>query len=116
VEASNDAVSIRDRTADLSRYRAALVVGRRLTRVGAGSVSVELEPTLDLWSLDGETRTRAGVQGGLTLRVPFGPLELEQRLVAGLSPSPLVSADVGGEFEVRALRTLGIGLGVRAPL
>ncbi|HYC32606.1 MAG TPA: hypothetical protein VEB59_10000, partial [Gemmatimonadales bacterium] len=113
---ANDAVAIRDRTADLSRYRAGLAVERRLARLGNGLVFAEVEPTLDLWSLDGETRTRFGIQAGVTVRLPLGGLELEQRLVAGLSASPLEAADLGGEFALRALRVVGFGAGVRLPL
>ena len=116
VEAANDAVAIRDRTADLSRYRAALTVERHLARLGDGLLSVELEPTLDLWSLDGETRTGAGFQGGVLLRLPLGGLEVEQRLTGGLSASPLEPADLGGEFDLRRLWAVGFGAGVRVPL
>jgi hypothetical protein len=116
VEAANEVVAIRDRTADLSRYRAGVAVERRLARPRQGHLSFGVEPSLDLWSLDGETRTRAGLQAGLTLRLPLGTLELEQRIIVGVSRSPLEAADLGGAFERRSLRMLGFGVGVRAPL
>ena len=116
VEAANEAVAIRDRTADLSRYRTGLVVERRLARVGAGIVALEVTPALDLWALDGETRMRTGIEAGLTLRVPLSGVAVEHRLIAGLSASPLEAEDLGGEFELRTLRVVGFGVGVRAPL
>ena len=116
VEAGNDVIAIRDRTADLSRYRVAGGVERRLTRLGAGELAAEAGPTLDLWMLDGTTRTRVGAECALALRLPMGTVELENRVAFGISASPLEEEDVGGEFELRALRALEIGVGVRVPL
>lgn len=116
VEAANDAVVIRDRTAHLTRYRVAASLERRLARLGAGELAVELSPVLDLWSLAGGTRARGGAECGAVLRVPLGAVAVEHRIALGLSASPLVADDVGWEFELRPLRTVGYGLSLRVPL
>jgi hypothetical protein len=116
IEARNDVIAISDLTADVSRYRLALGVSRAITRVGTGELGLELAPTLDLWSVDGDHRLRGGAEGRLVLRVPLGSWQLEHRLGFGLSGSPLEVGDVGGVAEERGLRTLTIGLGVRTTL
>lgn len=114
VEAGNDVITIRDLTADATRYRLAAALGRRLARVGTGVVAVALAPTLDLWTVDGQSRVRGGAEGRLVLRVPLGPVELEHRIGLGLSGSPIEAADVGAVSEERRLRTLSVGLGLRS--
>jgi hypothetical protein len=116
VEASNDAVAIRDRTADLSRYRLGAAVERILARPGEGELSLEAGPALDLWALDGDTRLRLAAVAGIVLRLPLGRAAVEHRLALGLEASPLTIADVGGDFELRTLRTVELGVGVRLPL
>ena len=116
VEASNAAVAIRDRTVDLSRYRLAAAVDRILARPGEGELSLEAGPAMDLWALDGETRVRLAALAGIVLRIPLGRAAVEHRLAFGLEASPLTDADVGGEFELRTLRTVEFGVGVRLPL
>jgi hypothetical protein len=109
-------VSVHDLTSDVTRYRLAVAVGRRLVRVGLGAAAVELVPTLDLWSLGGENRSRAGAEGRLVLRVPLGGVELEHRIGLGVSGSPIGIADLEEVGEKRGLRTLSVGLGLRARL
>jgi hypothetical protein len=116
IEAGNDAVSIRDLTAAVSRYRLALAVGRTLVPVATGALAFELAPTLDRWSVSGDARTRGGLEGRLVLRVPLGALELEHRLGLGVGASPIEAADIGEVSEERGLRTLSVGLGLRARL
>jgi hypothetical protein len=116
LEAGNDVVSVHDLTSDVTRYRLAVAVGRRLVRVGLGAAAVELVPTLDLWSLGGENRSRAGAEGRLVLRVPLGGVELEHRIGLGVSGSPIGIADLEEVGEKRGLRTLSVGLGLRARL
>jgi hypothetical protein len=116
VEARNDDFSIRDLTSSVTRYRLGLTAGRRLAELGGGALFVELTPTLDLWSVLDEHRTRAGAEGRLVLRVPIGALELENRVGLGLSGTPLEEADLGSATEESGLRPLMIGVGVRAAL
>ncbi|MGH7579826.1 MAG: hypothetical protein ACREM9_06620 [Gemmatimonadales bacterium] len=113
VEVGNDAVSVQDRRSDVSRYRLALGIGRRIAAAGSGVVEVGLAPTLDLWSVEGDGRPRAGAEARLTLRVPIGAVELENRLSAGLSGNPIVQEDVGEVSDLRGLRTLSVGIGLR---
>ena len=116
IEASNDVVAVSDLTADVARYRLTIGICRRIAALGAGELGLELAPTLDLWSVDGSDRTAGGGEGRLVLRVPLGSWELEHRLGVGLSESPIEAADIGDVAEARALRTLTIGLGLRARL
>jgi hypothetical protein len=116
IEARNEMIAISDLTADVSRHRLAVGVSRRVIAIGAGDLAMELAPTLDLWSLDGESRVRGGAEGRLVLRLPLGSWELENRLGVGLSGSPVETADVGEVAEERGLRTLMIGVGVRTGL
>jgi hypothetical protein len=85
VEAGNEAVAIRDRTADLSRYRVSAGVERTVARVAAGELALTVSPLLDLWSLDGETRLRAGAECRLALRLPLGGAAIENRIGFGMS-------------------------------
>ncbi len=64
IEAGNDVLSIQDKTADVTRYRLAVGIGRRLALAGSGEVSVAVVPTLDLWAVEGATRVRAGRKAG----------------------------------------------------
>lgn len=116
VEARNDVVSISDRTAEVSRYRLAFALARRLAAIGSGTLGFEAAPTLDLWSVTGESRLRAGAEGRLVLRVPLSTVQLEHRIGFGLSGSPIEAAEVGEVADQRGLRTWMIGLGLRTRL
>ena len=116
IEARNDVVALSDLTADVSRYRLALGVTRRVIAIGTGNLGLALAPTLDLWSVDGDSRVRGGAEARLLLRVPLGSWEVEHRLGVGLSGSPIEAADVGDVADQRALRTFTIGLGLRSGL
>ncbi len=116
VEARNDVIAITDLTTDTDRYRLAVGLGRRLTPVGTGALYLQLAPTLDLWSLAGESRLRGGAELRLALRVPLGPVELEHRLGFGVSGSPVEATDVGSVSDERGLRALLVGVGVRTRL
>lgn len=107
---------VNDETLDLSRYRLAPGVERKLTGVGSGELAAALVPTLDLWRVDGQSRLRPGLEGRLTVRVPLGAVELENRLAAGLSGGPLDFDDLGEDFERYTLRTVTFGAAIRIPL
>ena len=116
VEVRNDALAIRDRTADLSRYRVGAAIERRLTGSAAGELALGAGPALDLWSVAGDHRLRLGGVVALMVRLPLGRLALENRLAVGVTGSPLEPADVEGGFEARALRSVEFGVGLRLPL
>lgn len=113
IEAGNDALSIQDRTSDVSRYRLAIGLARSVASAGGGTIAIVLAPTLDLWDVAGESRVRAGVEGRLALRVPLGAVELENRIGVGLSGSPIQAVDIGEVSNLRGLRTLLVGMGLR---
>jgi hypothetical protein len=113
VEAGNDALSIEDRTSDVSRYRLAIGINRRVGSAGSGIIAVALAPTLDLWTVDGVSRVRAGAEGRLVLRVPLGAVELENRIGVGFSGSPIEATDIGEVASLRGLRAVLVGVGLR---
>jgi hypothetical protein len=113
IEAANDAISIQDRTSGVSRYRLAVGITRHLAAAGNGAIAIALAPTLDLWAVDGDSRVRAGAEGRLVLRVPLGTVELENRIGVGLSGNPIEAADIGEVSELRGLRTVLVGVGLR---
>ena len=116
IEIGNDVLSVRDLTADVTRYRLSLAVGHRITTIETGRLGFELAPTLDLWSVTGESRPRAGAEGRLVLRLPLGAVDLENRIGVGLSGSPIEASDLGQVAEERGLWTLLVGLGLRTGL
>ena len=116
IEIGNDVLSVRDLTSDVTRYRLTLAVGHRLTTLGTGGLGVELAPTVDLWSVTGDSRPRAGAEGRLMLRLPLGAVELENRIGVGLSGSPIEASDLGQVAEERGLWTFLVGLGLRTGL
>jgi hypothetical protein len=116
IEARNDVVAISDLTADVTRYRFAIAIYRSIAALGTGDLGLELAPTLDLWSVNGTHRTRGGAEGRLVLRVPLGSWDVLHRVGFGLSGSPIEAADAGDGAEERGLRTLMLGIGVRARL
>jgi hypothetical protein len=113
IEAGNDALSIQDRTTDVSRYRLAIAVVRKIAVVGHGGIGLSLAPALDLWTVGGNTRVRAGAEGRVVLRAPLGSVELENRIGVGFSGNPVQATDLGEVSDLRGLRTLSVGLGLR---
>jgi hypothetical protein len=47
------------------------------------------------------------------LRIPLGAVELENRLGVGLSGNPIEAGDIGEVSDLRGLRTLLVGMGLR---
>ncbi len=115
-EAGNDVIVVRDQTLDLSRYRLAPGIERRVTGVGAGELTAALATTLDIWRASGDTRPRLGAEARLALRLPLGKLALENWLAFGLSASPLDAEDLGDGFERSSLSWLAFGVGLWVPL
>jgi hypothetical protein len=115
-EAGNESLAVRDKSLDLSRYRLAPGVERRVVVVGTGELALALAATFDLWRADGNTRPRVGGEGRVALRLPLGRVALENRLTAGVSGSPLDAEDVGEGFERTALSWLGFGVALWLPL
>jgi hypothetical protein len=105
IEAGNDAVSLQDRTSDVSRYRVTIGIARRVAAAGSGALAVALAPTLDLWVVNGDSR--------VMLRVPLGAVELENRIGVGFSGNPIEAADIGEVSDLRGLRTVLVGVGLR---
>jgi hypothetical protein len=116
IEIGNDVLSVRDLTSDVTRYRLSLALGHRLTVLNASRLGVELAPTVDLWSLAGDTRPRAGAEGRVVLSVPLGGVDLENRIGVGFSGSPIEASDLGDVAEERGLWAFLVGFGLRASL
>ncbi|MBA3345968.1 MAG: hypothetical protein H0T44_11855 [Gemmatimonadales bacterium] len=114
--ATNRVVAIEDKTAELSRIRVAPALSRRLMGVGNGEIALALGPTFDLWLVDGAQRSRVGAEARVALRVPVGSVELENRITAGLSSSPVIREDLQEGFALSGLRALAFGTGLRIRL
>jgi hypothetical protein len=116
LEAGNDVLSVQDKGAQVSRYRLGFGIARRIVASGSGIIALALVPTLDLWSVDGDGRVRAGAEGRMVVRVPLGAVELENRLSAGVSGNPIEAEDLGDVSDLRGLRALSVGIGLRCPI
>ncbi len=113
VEVGNELVSVEDRTAAVSRYRLGLGISRGVAGLGGGSVSLALVPAVDLWTVEGEHRLRAGIEVRVGVRADLGGVELENRIGVGISGNPIVAADLGEISDLRGLRALSVGLALR---
>jgi hypothetical protein len=47
------------------------------------------------------------------LRVPLGRVELENRIGVGLSGNPIEATDIGEVSDLRGLRAVFVGVGLR---
>ena len=101
---------------DLPRYRAALLVGLRLTALGQGELLFLAGPTFDIWNGAGETRTRFGGQLRLALEAPLGPLRLQNYLGYSLSGSLFNASEFPPEIARTAQQVLSLGVEVRLRL
>ncbi len=118
LRAATDELQLDDRTADVTRYRAALLLGRRLARLGAATLTLLGGPAVDHWELGGYGgRTTFAFQAALALRFPLGArVEIENRVLGSLGGSPFQRKTLPPEAEIRSLRTLGVGAGLRIGL
>lgn len=116
VAASNELVSIEDRSSNVNRYRIAPSAGVRLLRIGGGGVGVAVGPTFDRWALPGEDRWRIGGEMRVALHLPVGRFEFENRVAFGISGSPVTRDDLGEDFGSGSLRLLSFGAGLRLGL
>jgi hypothetical protein len=93
---------------------ASLLLNTRVGGIGpSGAVRVELGPALHLWNFSGEIRARFGGLGSLAYEWPVTNRLLGSvRLEGMLSPSWFDSSDLPPEFERRATRRYGVGLGL----
>jgi len=117
LRASTEDLRVEQRTNDVSRFRAALTVGRRLARSGPVSVLLLASPGVDYWETEGiGNRTTVALRGGLLLRIPFGRVEFENRLLAGIGGSPFRREDLPPGGKVESLRTFSLGAALRLRL
>jgi hypothetical protein len=91
-------------------------VERRVTTLGPGELAVALAPTFDLWRASGENRLRLGGECRAAVRVPLGRVVLENRFAVGISGAPLEEEDLGDGFELKGLRSVSYGVGLRVSL
>lgn len=117
LRARTGATAVEDYSGYVARLRAALLVGRRLAQLGSATLLVAAGPSIDHWrSSDIGNRTTIAGRAGLTLRVPLGPVLLENAARFGLGGSPWKEGDLPPGTELRALRTWSIGAGLVVPL
>ncbi len=107
-----------DRSGDVRRWRAALLLSRRIASPGPTTLSAMVSPALDYWVI-GELGSRAtpAVHAGLLLAVPLGGrVELEHRILYGIGGSPFKRTALPPEATIRSLTTLSVGAGLRIGL
>lgn len=99
-------------------YSAAPELIYRIATLGAANqLALHGGPLFEVWSIiDQDSRTRIGVQGTVSLKVPLGG-RFAGSLMAGaaLIPSPFEEGQLGPPFELRALwrRRVAVGLDYR---
>lgn len=117
LRAKAPALILDDRTAEVTRYRAALLVSRQLIWRGAASLHLLAGPAVDQWSAAGiGDRTTLSCRLGLSARLWLGGLALENTITIGVGESPFQKDALPREARPRALRTLSFGAGLRLPL
>lgn len=117
LRAKSPALIVDDRTGDVTRYRAALLLSRRLIRRGAGSLLLLAGPAVDHWSISGiGNRTTLSGRVGLSTCVSLGGLALDNTVAFGMGGSPFRRRDLPVEAGIRSLRTWSFGAGIRLPL
>src|SRR5436190_1865850 len=90
-------------------------VSFRLARFGAGvDVRLEAGPAIQLWTVDGDSRTRVAAQTAAALEWPLaGSLSGSLRVSGVLSGSIFNADEPPPEVERRATRRFGVAIGVR---
>jgi len=117
LRASTDRLVLDDRTTSVKRYRGGLLVGRRLMAVQEASLRFMIGPVVDHWTTTGlGDRTTLGGRVGLAMRIPLGPVELENRALFGLGPSPFNRRDLPPEAKIESLRSWSVGVALRVAL
>jgi hypothetical protein len=112
--AQTEDLALTDRTTATNRWRVGLALGRRVVGVGATEVWLSGGPALDYWqvtTLDG--KFSPGVEASLSLRVPLGRFEIENRASFGVSGSPFRRSDLPVTTDTRVLRAFSLGIGAR---
>ena len=115
LRARTEELLLDDRTGDVVRYRAALLVGRTLTPLGVATLVAIAGPALDHWEAGGiGSRTTVSGRAGLALRLSLGGLDFENTLTFGIGQSPFRQRTLPPEAKVHSLRTwsFGVGFGV----
>ncbi|HTS89059.1 MAG TPA: hypothetical protein VMG41_11250 [Gemmatimonadales bacterium] len=108
--ASTPAVLLEDRTGGVDRWRAGLLIGKRLATLDRASLVVLAGPGIDHWETDGfGNRTTVSGRAGLALRVPLGAVSFENSAFFGVGGTPFDRRYLPPEAVVHTLRTWSIG-------
>lgn len=117
LRARTDALLLEDRTGDVQRFRASILVGRRIATLGPTTMLILTGPALDHWKTAGiGDRTTFSARIALALRIPLGPMRLENLVGFGVGGSPFRRVDLPVEARLRMLRTWSFGIGLYIPL
>jgi hypothetical protein len=117
LRAKTDALLVDDRTGDVKRYRAALLLGRRIASLGPSDLVLLAGPSVDHWQAAGiGDRTTLGGRAGLTLTLPLGRVTFANTVLFGLGGSPFRRHDLPLEARVRPLHSWSVGAELVIPL
>lgn len=113
MRAATDQLTIEDRTGSVDRWRASLLMGKRLVSLDRATLSLLAGPGIDHWESDGlGNRTTLSGRVGLALRVPLGGITFENSAFFGLGGTPFDRRYVPPETTLRSIRTWSIGAGL----
>lgn len=98
-----------------SFWEVAPVVSLRVARFGAGAETrLEAGPAVDVWTVDGDNRTRLAGQAAAVLQWPVvGSFAGSVRVNGTISESMFDSSEVPSGVERRATRRFGVAIGLR---
>jgi hypothetical protein len=91
-------------------------IGYQLATIGGDNhVVIQAGPLFEIWGvIDQESRTRVGVQGAVSLRIPLGK-KLAASFAAGVAvtPSPFIQDELDSSYDLRPLWRRGFAAGLQ---
>lgn len=117
LRAKTGALLLDDRTGDVKRFRAALLLGRRMASLGPTGLLLLAGPAVDYWQASGiSDRTTVTGRVGLSLSVPLGGVSFANTLLFGFGGSPFPRDGLAPEARVKSLHSWSVGAELMLPL
>jgi hypothetical protein len=117
LRAKTDALLFDDRTGDVKRFRAALLLGRRIASPGPSELMLLAGPSVDHWTATGiGDRTTLSGRAGFSLTIPLGRVKLANTLLFGVGSSPFQRSSLPPEAKIKSLHTWSLGAELVLPM
>ena len=114
LRASSSAVVLEDRTVDMIRWRARLLLARPVLGTSVVRLLLAAGPSVEHWTTTGFTdHDVIGGHFGAILRIGQGRVSYENQIFFGLSGSPFEARDVQAPSQRESLKTWSLGAGLR---